>query len=200
MNLRNQNILIDELPEYLTVEGVEYPINTSFRIGIMFSQLLEEIADPLQFRANAINLFFDTQYFNELFNSETVMEQIIWFFNCGFKEDEQKIKYIKEHDIVIEKPDKHYDYDYDADSIYASFMYDYKIDLQDIDTMHWWKFNALLRGLSDDTRFKKILHIRTYDMTDLSNKAKMRIQKIQRQEPYAIPRKIDDYDMGKAEG
>lgn len=187
MNTRNHNILIDELPETISINNNEYPINTSFRVGIMFSQLLDEVKDPAEFQLYALRLYFDEKYKRELLNKQDTIKEIVWFFNCGFREDERKLKYIQENNIVLPPSERYYDYDYDADSIYASFIYDYGIDLQDIENLHWWKFNAMLRGLSDETRFKKILHIRTYDMTELSPKAKSRIQKIQSQEPYKIP-------------
>ena len=34
------NILIDELPESVEIEGVEYEINTDFRISILFELLM----------------------------------------------------------------------------------------------------------------------------------------------------------------
>lgn len=49
----------------------------------------------------------------------------------------------------------------DAEYIYASFMQDYGIDLIDWQgKLHWRKFGALLAGLRDDTKFKKVLEIR----------------------------------------
>ena len=35
----------------------------------------------------------------------------------------------------------------------------YHIDLQDIEYLHWWKFKALLRTLSSDLEFSKIIDV-----------------------------------------
>ena len=49
----------------------------------------------------------------------------------------------------------------DAPYIYAAFRQQYGIDLlAERGKMHWWAFNALLRGLTDATQFVKILQIR----------------------------------------
>lgn len=58
---------------------------------------------------------------------------------------------------------KSYDLVYDAKEIYASFMQAYHIDLIDVkDTLHWYKFNALLAGLPSNTSFKQLIEIRSW--------------------------------------
>ena len=59
-----------------------------------------------------------------------------------------------------EKPP--YDLEKDAEYIYASFLYDYGIDLfEQQGRLHWKKFKALLAGLSDESIFKRVVAIRT---------------------------------------
>ncbi|MFD0953024.1 Gp15 family bacteriophage protein [Virgibacillus natechei] len=61
-----------------------------------------------------------------------------------------------------EKQEKIYDFDIDADRIYASFLMDYKIDLMDLQgELHWKKFFALFEGLSSETPFQKVVGYRT---------------------------------------
>lgn len=61
----------------------------------------------------------------------------------------------KENEVDI------YDIAQDAEYIYASFMQDYGIDLfEQQGILHWDKFRALLAGLREDTKFKKVLEIR----------------------------------------
>lgn len=58
-----------------------------------------------------------------------------------------------------EKPQ--FDLQKDAGYIYASFLYDYNIDLfEQHGKMHWKKFLALMNGLSDDSKFKEVIGIR----------------------------------------
>jgi hypothetical protein len=56
---------------------------------------------------------------------------------------------------------KSFDYNKDAEVIYASFMQAYKMDLfEQQGILHWKKFNALLVNLPDETAFKKIVGFR----------------------------------------
>ena len=57
------------------------------------------------------------------------------------------------------------DYILDGEYIYASFMYDYGIDLIDIEYMHWHKFKALFTSLSENSKMKTIMSIRGYEKT-----------------------------------
>jgi hypothetical protein len=62
-----------------------------------------------------------------------------------------------------EEEERCYDLLFDAKEIYASFMQAYQIDLLAVkDSLHWYKFNALLAGLPATTPFKQIVEIRTW--------------------------------------
>jgi len=57
---------------------------------------------------------------------------------------------------------KSFDFNQDSGYIYASFMDQYNIDLNDcIDSLDWRKFLWLFHGLSEKTIIKKIMSIRT---------------------------------------
>lgn len=56
---------------------------------------------------------------------------------------------------------KLFDFEEDGEYIYSSFLMDYGIDLVDMQgKLHWKKFMALFRGLSDKTKIKEIMGIR----------------------------------------
>lgn len=60
---------------------------------------------------------------------------------------------------------KTFDYNKDAEVIYASFMQAYRMDLfEQQGNLHWKKFNALLINLPDETAFKKIVGFRVMKM------------------------------------
>jgi len=55
-----------------------------------------------------------------------------------------------------------FDFLQDGDYIYSGFMQCYGIDLIELQgKLDWRKFIALLNGLSDDTKFKQVIDIRT---------------------------------------
>lgn len=63
----------------------------------------------------------------------------------------------------------YFDFAYDAELIYAAFLQQYHIDLCKTD-MHWWKFRALLAGLSDETHFVKVVQYRSMDISKIKDK------------------------------
>ena len=65
------------------------------------------------------------------------------------------------------------DYIEDYDYIEASFMSDYHIDLSNT-TMHWWKFNKLMNGLSNSELgncciLNRIRNLRNYDTSTIKD-------------------------------
>ncbi|MGX6993937.1 hypothetical protein CBF34_07040 [Vagococcus penaei] len=65
--------------------------------------------------------------------------------------------------VISEPETKNYDLFEDSGYIYASFMHQYQIDLVDT-SLHWDKFNAMLDGLAEDTRFREVLKIRQMEI------------------------------------
>lgn len=64
-----------------------------------------------------------------------------------------------------EDVDKNFSIKQDAGFIFASFMSDYGIDLiEQQGKMSWAKFNALLSGLSDNSKFMRVVDIRTREL------------------------------------
>lgn len=56
---------------------------------------------------------------------------------------------------------KSFDFLQDGQYIYASFVYDYGIDLfQQQGKLHWWKFIALFNSLSESSKMSQIISIR----------------------------------------
>ena len=54
------------------------------------------------------------------------------------------------------------DYKQDSMYIYSSFMADYGIDLfEQQGKLHWWKFVSLLSGLSEKSKMREIMGIRS---------------------------------------
>lgn len=83
--------------------------------------------------------------------------------------------------IIEDEEKEFYDIEEDSGYIYASFLMDYQIDLieaRENKTLHWDKFNHLLSGLSENTRFKKVIEIRAMEITsDMTYEQKEAIQK-----------------------
>lgn len=83
-----------------------------------------------------------------------------------------------------------YDIRYDGDYIYASFLQAYGIDLFDVQgKLHWKKFNALLSGLPEGTKFMEVIKIRKWKpQKGDSSEYKEEMRRLQKD--YALPNEI----------
>lgn len=175
------NILIDLLPEHVEIDGIEYKINTDFRISIMFELLMQDnsITDMEKIDI-ALNLYYP-EIPHDLIQA---LEKILWFYKCGDGNISTNPK--NEQVEISTQQQAIYSFEYDAEYIYAAFLDQYGIDLQDIPHLHWWKFKALFKGLKEDNLIVKIMGYRAIQiddsMTDAEKKFYRKMKRI-----YALP-------------
>ena len=83
-----------------------------------------------------------------------------------------------------------YDIRYDGDYIYSSFLQAYGIDLFDVQgKLHWKKFNALLSGLPEGTKFMEVVKIRKWKpQKGDSSEYKEEMRRLQKD--YALPNDV----------
>ncbi len=156
------NMLIDVLPTEVEIDGTWYCLNTDYRICIMFEMLMmDDTLDDTQKLRKALELFFGDVIPT---NATSAVDKILWFYNCGKDMDQER----KTRGQRAKK--KVYDFDYDADYIYAAFLQQYGVDLQD-EEIHWWKFKAMFKSLRDDTEFVKIMGYRSIQITNNMTKS-----------------------------
>lgn len=80
-----------------------------------------------------------------------------------------------------------YDIRFDGDYIYASFLQAYGIDLFDVQgKLHWKKFNALLSGLPEGTKFMEVVKIRKWK-PQKGDSAEYKEEMRKLQKDYALP-------------
>lgn len=149
------------LPETVTAEdGKEYSIDADFRTVL---RCVRVCTDP------------------EVEAKDAIYMILMWFFKgvvvpspmelfCAFISDET--------DDDGEPPKM--DFEQDADAIYASFMMDYRVDLFEVDYLHWYKFRALLAGLSEGTALQERIRLRDLDTSGLKGKEKVRAERAKR--------------------
>ena len=83
-----------------------------------------------------------------------------------------------------------YDIRYDGDYIYASFLQAYGIDLFDVQgELHWKKFNALLSGLPEGTKFMEVIKIRKWK-AQKGDSAEYKEEMRRLQKDYALPYEV----------
>ena len=184
------NILIDVLPETVQIGDAEYPINTDFRISILFELMMQddELTDEEKLE-KALLLYFP----HIPHDIEGAVKAILWFYTCGAEGKRRK----KRHSGSAGGGRRIYSFEYDDDYIYAAFMTQYGNDLQDIEGLHWWKFRAMFKSLSADTEFVKIMGYRNTKInSDMTKREKDFIRKMQ--SVHALPLPKDEEDKSDA--
>lgn len=178
------NLLIDGLPDSVEIGGQLAPIVTGFRTGILFEQMiLDKSLDDTEKIETMLELYLPGQSIETGEELMEAMERINWFYRCGTDLDETT------GESGTEEEDQPFNYDIDADYIYAAFRQAYGIDLAE-NELHWWQFRALLKSLPETTQFMKIIGFRTIKISNkLSKEQKQYYEKMKRL--YKLPESKD---------
>lgn len=142
------NILLSRPPDAVCIGGVEYKINPSHRIMMRL----------------------------ELFRDENELSEIVSDFYCGsVPEDvEEAVRQMLSFHAAGEQQEagqtgggsskRIYDFDQDADAIFASFFDAYGMNLTRAD-LHWWEFVHLMFNVPASTPLGMRLYYRSADMS-----------------------------------
>jgi hypothetical protein len=139
------NILTDELPEEIIVNGKAYPVNYDFRSCLNVILAFEDL-ELTGREKNAVML--QCLYREMPDDLQAASEQAVLFLNGGKTGDGDS----------KDKP-RLYSFSKDADFIFAAFRQTHGIDLQS-EEMHWYKFLALFMDLGADTTFSNLMGLR----------------------------------------
>lgn len=176
------NLLLDSLPEAITVDGREYPIYTDFRTGIILEKILEDKKLDGKEMFDCIMALYFVEEVPE--NKQEALNGILDFYNCGKKKPKPRRK-AKMQGRPEEK--KGYDFLYDDDYVYSAFLTQYGVDLNDIEYLHWWKFMAMFKSLESHNKIIEIIGYRKADLGKITDKnERARIANLQKL--YELPR------------
>lgn len=185
------NILIDYLPQYVTIGNEEYKINTNFRTCILFSLLMEDESLIEEEKIiNALELFYSNEENSDKYNllgenANKAVEKMLWFYICGKNNEGQECQ-----TKSTSKIKRIYDYEIDDMLIYSAFLDQYNIDLNSIKYLHWWKFKALFEGIKKDCKFSEVMSYRAIDLKDIKDPEQKKFYK-EMQTIYKLPEKIN---------
>ena len=166
------SILTEVLPDYLVVSGKKCKIRTDFKTWLKFSEIISKNDNETEKTIKILTLIF----FELPPNLREALVAVGEFYS---KEQKTSTKKGNSKNKAV------FDFEYDADLIYAAFMQQYRIDLCESD-MHWWKFKALFNGLSEDTHFTKIVQYRGMDLSKIKDK-ETRAQYMKIKSAYRLP-------------
>lgn len=153
------NIITDKLPESVSFLGKSFPIRTDFKVWLKFDQIIKDKdKSPAEKFTAAVLCCFDADKCKKLPDSyEETMALLLDFF-AGMPGG-------RNNGTAGEKV---FDFSEDAEYIFASFFQEYGIDLAE-SSMHWYKFLALLGGLSENCPLKKAIAWRSVNLAEIED-------------------------------
>ena len=169
----------EDIPEY---------VKPHFAIRMLISKSLE--GETREEKAKAFNDAFEDYSIEELSKVfKSVFEEHIGLSNVEDNHVEYDLAGNPMKTTANDEPKEKAPYDirYDGDYIYASFLQAYGIDLFDVQgELHWKKFNALLSGLPEGTKFMEVVKIRKWK-PQKGDSAEYKEEMCKLQKDYALP-------------
>ena len=170
------NLLLDSVPDSVVIDGVRHDVDTDFRVFIQIEKILHD--ESLSNREKVLK-WLQLVFGQIPTNIQAAVDRVMWLYRCGADLDEKSSTGHKAKETLL------YDFEFDAPYIYAAFLAQYGIDLTEED-LHWWKFIALFRALTGDSKIVEIMSYRAADPSEIKDeKERARILKLKR--IYAIP-------------
>lgn len=158
-------------PEYANIDGTRYKLNTDFRVALRCFEVVEDGSICDEERALAV-IYMLFGFIPEA-DLAPFLEKAVLFLQCGKSKEEQS------------EQKKDMDFAHDRAYISASFMSDYKIDLNTV-KMHWWQFCELIQGFTEHSVMSRVREIRNYNLADIKDN-QARIKMARAQEAVALP-------------
>ena len=150
-------------PTEIEVNGRTYKINTDYRVALACFKAIEDDSINDTERALAIITLLlgkDVRYKDY----EECLNKCAIYLRCGKEENDD----INEADM---------DYLQDEEIIRTSIRQCYHENINE-KYLHWWEYNELIEGLTEETALSQIRELRSYDLSDETDeKRKKQIQK-----------------------
>ena len=157
-------------PEYARIGDKTVKLRTDYRVALRcFSAVNDpDISDGERALA-VIWLLFGQLPDGDL---QPYLDKARLFLQCG--RDTENAGGVRDMDMAADMP-----------YIYASFLSDYRIDL-DTTPMHWWRFCALMEGLTEECVLSRVRELRRFDLSEIKD-AKTRRKIADAQQRVALP-------------
>lgn len=170
------NILTEQLPDSVIVDGKKYPVNSDFRSCLKIILAFEDI-ELTGYEKQAILLH--NLFIKQPENTEAAFEAANIFLNGGSEPSGEE----------VETPFRLYSFSKDANFIFAAFRQTHGIDLQTAN-LHWYEFLALFMDLGSETTFSNLIGLRKRVKNGTASKEEKKIAR-DMNEVFEIP-EIDD--------
>ena len=135
---------------------------TMFQSGLTF--FITSLAKQKRHLEDKIALALNIFYKEVPTDLKKAIDVILWFYARGDSDKKSGKKEEKGSE------DRIYSFEHDANDIFSAFWHDYKMDLNEIEYLHWWKFKSLFEGLNDENKICKIMGYRAVDLSKIKDK------------------------------
>lgn len=156
-----------EIDDVFKINEKEYKANGNFDNILRIIDMLQESRLTKAYKyLLGLKMFFGDK--TDLVALDPLSQEEIFHevYQSYVEKQEEAIEYdLQGNPIEKNEGNKKQDYSlkHDAPYIYASFVQAYKIDLiEEQGKLHWFKFQALLEGLPEDTKFRQVISYRTW--------------------------------------
>lgn len=143
-------------PTQMEANGHIYNINTDYRIALACFKAINdtEISNLERFYAIETLLLGD----NVLEQDEPILEKkISLYLRCGKEEN-------------VNEDERDFDYLQDEVEVRTSIRQCYNnLDISKLDYLHWYEYNELISGLTNDSLINKIRELRSFDLSEISD-------------------------------
>lgn len=177
-------------PDYqISYKDTVYSVNMAFDVILRVLDLLEEqISDVAKIHI-ALKMLIGDSLENETIEERAeIFNTIFQTFVVSKQKQDEPTRDLAGNILPEFNEDKKafYSLKHDAEFIYSSFMQAYNIDLiEQQGKLDWYKFQALLSGLPEDTKFRQVVSIRMWKPPSKHDNEKQQMKELQ--EYYKLP-------------
>lgn len=170
----------------VVISGGEYPFHSDFREWMRFEDMITSPEVPEWAVTDiALKMIFPEEMPED---KKSAVGFIMHFYRCGAPEPKPRTPADgRDPRIGARRP---FSYSHDWGYICAAFMELYKIDLTDIQYLHWWKFKAYFKSLHG-CKFNDITGFRAADINDGMSDERREFL-INMQEIYELPVSVNE--------
>ena len=185
------SVLTDTLPEVIVVNGVQFGVETDFRVWIRAGQILNNAPDnPTAEVSNRLiaelyDLIVKDDEEPDGFIPGADFITAVTEFYAGPQKPEQDDS---DEDPRKPKPVRTFDFEYDAGYVYQAFLQAYGLRMTAV-SMHWWEFLTLFSGLmlTEGNSLNFVIGVRQKKLSDVPKGQRAAYGKMQK--AFALPAK-----------
>lgn len=173
---------MNNYPKFIECKGVKYKINTDFRVALECDEIARDTTiGEFEKSLAIIYKLLGEEGIQNYENIAELLKLCIKYLHCG-----------KNFEDLNNDEEPSMDFAQDQGYIKASFMSDYRIDLDSVE-IHWWCFCDLMRGLTENSVLNRVRYVREEPLT--GKKGKELEEWVKRKKAVELKRKKTSYEL-----